>query len=44
VSAFGDKESDDDEEENFEDGQRTNRNDDMDFFSKLMRNKLDFSQ
>ena len=26
-----------DEEENFEQEQRTNRNDDLDFFSKLMR-------
>lgn len=43
-SAKDDSENDDDEEENFDKDQRTSRNDDLDFFAKLMRTKIDFSQ
>ena len=32
-----------DEEESFEESEKTNKEDDLDFFSKLMRNKIDFS-
>lgn len=37
------EEQDEDEEENFEKTERTTRNDDIDFFSKLMRQKSEFS-
>lgn len=36
-------ELDEDEEENFEKTERTVRNDDIDFFSKLMKQKSEFS-
>jgi hypothetical protein len=40
----GDNDNDDDDDENFDKDQRTTRNDDLDYFSKLMRTKLEFSQ
>lgn len=42
--ARDDSENDEDEDENFDKDQRTSRNDDLDFFAKLMRTKIDFSQ
>ena len=41
--AKDDSENDEDEDENFDKDQRTSRNDDLDFFAKLMRTKIDFS-
>jgi len=35
--------SEDDEDENFDKNERTTKNDDLDFFSKLMKIKIDFS-
>lgn len=37
------EDDDEDEEENFEKTERTVRNDDTDFFSKLMKQKSDFA-
>lgn len=38
-----DNDDTDDEEENFDKDQRTQRTDDLDYFSKLMKTKIEFS-
>ncbi len=37
------EDQEDDEDENFDKNERTTKNDDLDFFSKLMKTKIDFS-
>jgi hypothetical protein len=43
LHAQGNQTYDEEEEENFDKAQRTTKNDDLDFFSKLMRQKSEFS-
>ena len=42
-SANDEEENDEDEDENFEKSQRTQRHDDLDWFSKLMKQKIEDS-